>query len=63
MLLGDRVYVMTARPGRIKDEVVIDLPRPRSAEVVDTPAFIRLRRRIHQAIREEALRSLSAERL
>jgi NitT/TauT family transport system ATP-binding protein len=30
ILLGDRVYVMTSRPGRIKEEVQIGLPRPRT---------------------------------
>src|SRR5262249_22523993 len=31
--LGDRVVVMSARPGRIRQEVKIDLPRPRSLEI------------------------------
>src|SRR5438045_7813392 len=31
--LGDRIVVLTARPGRIKEEVKIDLPRPRSLEI------------------------------
>ena len=31
--LGDRVIVLSARPGRIKEEVKIDLPRPRGLEV------------------------------
>jgi NitT/TauT family transport system ATP-binding protein len=30
ILLGDRVYVMTARPGRIKELVEIDIPRARA---------------------------------
>jgi NitT/TauT family transport system ATP-binding protein len=59
ILLGDRVYIMTARPGRIKEEVAISLPRPRTLEVVDSEAFIRLRRYIHQSIREESLKVLA----
>jgi len=59
ILLGDRVYIMTARPGRIKEEVAISLPRPRTVEVVDSEAFIRLRRYIHQSIREESLKVLA----
>jgi len=31
--LGDRVVVLTARPGRIREEVKIDLPRPRGLEI------------------------------
>ncbi|HEY6103142.1 MAG TPA: ABC transporter ATP-binding protein [bacterium] len=57
-LLSDRVYVMTARPGRIKAEVAITLPRPREVGVIDTPAFIGFRQRIHALIREETLRVL-----
>jgi ABC-type nitrate/sulfonate/bicarbonate transport system ATPase subunit len=54
VLLGDRVYVMTARPGRIRDELPIRLPRPRTLDVVDAPEFIRLRQRVYQSIREES---------
>jgi ABC-type nitrate/sulfonate/bicarbonate transport system ATPase subunit len=61
-LLSDRVYVMTARPGRIKAEVAITLSRPREVGVIDTPAFIGFRQRIHGLIREETLRVLGAER-
>ncbi|SNS48428.1 NitT/TauT family transport system ATP-binding protein [Actinomadura meyerae] len=46
--LADRVVVMSPRPGRIVGEVRIDLPRPRPAEVRETPEFVactgRLRR-------------------
>ena len=34
ILLGDEVVVMTARPGRIKEVIPVDLPRPRSHEMV-----------------------------
>ena len=43
-ILGDRVFVMTPAPGRMKSEIAIDLPRPRAPEshsVVDLAARIR----------------------
>ena len=60
ILLGDRVYVMTARPGRIKEMVEIDLPRPRSVDVLTSEAFMRLKRHIMRLIHEEAVRSFAA---
>jgi NitT/TauT family transport system ATP-binding protein len=54
--LSDRVFVMTNRPGRLKDEVRIDLPRPRTLAVTESPAFLELRHRIFESIREESLR-------
>lgn len=49
--LADEVYVMSARPGRIIDHIEIDLPRPRTYEVMATDTFGRLRERIWQQIR------------
>lgn len=60
VLLADRVYVMTARPGSIKREVQVSLPRPRTVQVVDSEEFLRLRREVHQSIREESLKVLEA---
>jgi len=37
--LADRVIVMTSRPGRIASEVTIDLPRPRTLKLKETPQF------------------------
>jgi NitT/TauT family transport system ATP-binding protein len=39
VFLADRVFVMTPRPGRIMDDVGVELTRPRSLEVMNTPAF------------------------
>lgn len=62
ILLSDRVYVMTARPGRFKTEVTVDLPRPRSLlETESDDRFVKLRRRVLTLIREEAQRSLRQE--
>jgi NitT/TauT family transport system ATP-binding protein len=58
ILLGDRVYVMTARPGRIKEMVEIDIPRPRSVDVLTSVPFIALKRRIMALIHEEAVRAM-----
>ncbi len=51
VLLSDRVYVMSARPGRIVAEVAVPLPRPRPEEVVATPGFAALKGRLLAAIR------------
>jgi NitT/TauT family transport system ATP-binding protein len=58
ILLGDRVYVMTARPGRIKEEIAIPIARPRTVDLVTTPAFIALKRRILDLLQEEVQKSL-----
>jgi NitT/TauT family transport system ATP-binding protein len=50
ILLGDRVAVMTARPGRIKEMIDMPFPRPRDVEAVRAdPLFAELRSHIwHQ---------------
>src|SRR3954453_8302206 len=58
ILLGDRVHVMTARPGRIKEMVEIDIPRPRNVDVLTSVEFITLKRRIMALIHDEAVRAM-----
>ena len=50
--LADEVLVMSARPGRIIDHLEVDLPRPRTYEMMATDTFGRLRDRIWQQIRK-----------
>jgi len=48
--LADRVLVMTPRPGKIQDELAIDLPRPRPLEIMNTEAFGAYVKRIRVAL-------------
>ncbi len=57
LLLADRVYVMTARPGRIKKIISVDMPRPRAMELTTSPQFNQLRREVLALIREESQRA------
>ena len=50
--LSDRVVVMQARPGRIKEEVAIDLPRPRwEGDIKADPRFAQLRAHLRDSLR------------
>ncbi len=59
--LSDRVLIFTARPGRLKEEVVVDLPRPRELAIKRTPEFVRYTDRIWRAIEEEVRESIGLE--
>jgi NitT/TauT family transport system ATP-binding protein len=56
--LADRVLVMTYRPGKVKRMVQIELPRPRSSEIVSSDAFGRYVAQIWGDLREEASRGM-----
>ncbi len=59
--LADRVLVMTYRPGKVKRIVDINLPRPRSSEIVSSEAFGRYVAQIWSDLREEASRGMRDE--
>ncbi len=61
ILLGDEVMVMTARPGRVKEILRVDLPRPRSFEMVNTKTFGELFDRAFHLIREEVMKTMRQE--
>jgi NitT/TauT family transport system ATP-binding protein len=62
LFLADRVVVMTARPGQIRDLVAVKLARPRAATVIATPEFMALKARILTQVREESVQALSGRR-
>ena len=53
--LADRVIVFTARPGRTKADIRIDLPRPRAIEIKKSPAYVAYRNHIWDLLRDEVL--------
>jgi NitT/TauT family transport system ATP-binding protein len=50
IFLSDRVLTMSARPGRIRNEVPIDLPRPRSTDDLYSPRFAELARTLRDSL-------------
>lgn len=54
--LSDRVVVMTARPGRIKEVLMVDIPRPRDSTVIVLERFGTLVAQLWGLLREESLR-------
>ena len=50
LFLADRVLVLTQRPGKVKLDLEVELPRPRKEEIRYTPPFGRLARKLKKAI-------------
>jgi NitT/TauT family transport system ATP-binding protein len=59
--MSDRILVMTYRPGKVKRIVDINLPRPRTSEIVGSEAFGRYVAQIWADLREEASRGMRDE--
>ena len=55
IFLASRVVVMSARPGRIKADVAVDLPYPRHYTIKTSPEFSVLKARLTEEIRSEAV--------
>lgn len=51
VFLSDRVYVMSARPGRIAEEVRVDLPRPRTIQSMADARFVDLSQYLRETVR------------
>lgn len=57
IFLSDRVYIMTTRPGRLKDNIKIDLPRPRTPDMMAGERFLELKTKVFDQVHEEALKA------
>jgi ABC-type nitrate/sulfonate/bicarbonate transport system ATPase subunit len=62
IFMANRCVVFSARPGRIKNELQIDLPYPRHYTVKTTPRFSALKSQVTEDIRVETLRAVQMER-
>jgi NitT/TauT family transport system ATP-binding protein len=58
VFLSDRVVVFSARPGTVRQEIKVDLPRPRTLEMKRQPEFVRLVDEIWKLIEDEVRASL-----
>jgi ABC-type nitrate/sulfonate/bicarbonate transport system ATPase subunit len=57
VFLGDRVIVMTARPGRIKAQIDVNIPRPRDPSIRNShPRFLEIKEQLSQLLRTEIAR-------
>jgi ABC-type nitrate/sulfonate/bicarbonate transport system ATPase subunit len=54
LLLSDRVYVMTPRPGRVREVFTVPLSRPRAYQVTASEAFARMRSALLASLLEGA---------
>lgn len=60
LFLGEKVYVTSARPGRIIDTIPVGFAHPRSYELSTAPDFIELKRRIQHSLHDEVHKALSS---
>lgn len=61
VFLGSRVAVLTRRPGRLKEMIEVELPRPRTLELLVSPEFMRIKKHCMALVREETLGSLGRD--
>jgi NitT/TauT family transport system ATP-binding protein len=53
LILGDHIYVMSRRPGRLKAKIEVPFPRPRGYQLIGEPEFAALRAKVVAMLREE----------
>lgn len=58
--LADRIVVMSGRPGQVKEMIAVNLDRPRSLEIKDSPDFVHLRRHIWNLLEKEVQRQVGS---
>jgi NitT/TauT family transport system ATP-binding protein len=60
IFLGNKVVVMTTRPGRIKKVIEVDIPRPRDYRVLSSERYRELKMEAIEAVHEEARKAFEA---
>jgi NitT/TauT family transport system ATP-binding protein len=55
IFMANRVAVFSARPGRIKTEIAVDFPHPRSYTIKTSPEFMEIKARLTEEIRAESM--------
>lgn len=50
ILLSDRIYILSGKPGRITDEIIIDLPKPRNNSITVSEEFLTYKKKIVEKI-------------
>ena len=60
VFIGDTIYVMTARPGRIKAQIDVNLPAKRTYDLKLSEEFLGIKRDVLDLIREEAWKAANA---
>ena len=61
VFLSDRIFVFTARPGTIKETMVVDEPHPRKPQFMTSDSFNKTRNRLYDALREEVLKAVNED--
>ena len=62
VFLADRVVVMSASPGRLIADIKIEIPRPRSSEIVTSEGYIKAKKKCMDLIREESMRAFEQQK-
>ena len=60
LFLGEKVYVMSARPGRIIDTISVEFPHPRNYDLLTSLPCVELKRRIHHSLHTEVHKAMAA---
>lgn len=58
IFLADIIYVLTARPGRLKHRIEVSLPRPRGFQLKVSPEFLELKKALLEMTREDSLEAV-----
>jgi NitT/TauT family transport system ATP-binding protein len=62
VFLADRIVVMSASPGRIIEDIQVDIARPRSPDIITTPEYIDIKKHCLDVIRQESMRAFEQQK-